>query len=162
MRKHNSSFITFSATGIRFLFWGSASTLLLMGSEGWSRAPGASHGPGILPQSVVSPGLVGRWSFSEGLGTMTADSSGQGNHGMISGATWVASGIYGSALQFNGTNSFVNAGVNGMPPLNSNLALSWYQRVTATPAAVQCSIALQNSGLGNGLQAGFRNSLLTI
>ena len=53
------------------------------------------------------PGLVGWWSFNEGSGTVAGDSSGYGNNGTIYGATWV-NGEYGSALSFNGVNSYVD------------------------------------------------------
>jgi|GEM_PF-1303279 len=52
-------------------------------------------------------GLVGYWSFDEGKGDATKDSSKYGNDGKISGATW-AKGIIGSALQFNGVSDYVN------------------------------------------------------
>ena len=34
------------------------------------------------------PGLVGAWAFDEGAGTTTADASGKGNLGTLTGATW--------------------------------------------------------------------------
>lgn len=37
---------------------------------------------------VDRTGLVGEWHFSEGSGTIAKDSSGQGNTGTITGATW--------------------------------------------------------------------------
>ncbi len=52
-------------------------------------------------------GLVAAYGFSEGSGTLVADLSGNANHGTISGATWTASGRFGSALSFNGLNSWV-------------------------------------------------------
>jgi hypothetical protein len=53
------------------------------------------------------PGLVSWWSFNEGIGTVAGDSSGNGNNGTISGATWVA-GKYGQALSFNGVSNYVS------------------------------------------------------
>ena len=54
--------------------------------------------------------LVGYWKFDEGSGTTAADSSGNGNNGIISGsAAWV-SGRYGSALNFDSVSNYV--GVN--------------------------------------------------
>jgi hypothetical protein len=38
------------------------------------------------------PGLVGYWNFNEATGSVTADHTGNGNDGMISGAIWVDSG----------------------------------------------------------------------
>lgn len=57
----------------------------------------------------VPDGLVGYWSFDEGTGNMAFDGSGNGNDGVIEGnPTWVE-GQLGTALDFEGTNSFVAA-----------------------------------------------------
>jgi hypothetical protein len=70
----------------------------------------------IIFISVVSlalPGmanadLIGWWKFDEGTGAIAADSSGYGHHGTINGgATWAA-GKLGGALQFDGTDDYVN------------------------------------------------------
>jgi len=46
-------------------------------------------------------GLVAYWPFDEGVGTSTADTSGNGNNGILSnGSSWVA-GKVGNALNFN-------------------------------------------------------------
>ena len=47
------------------------------------------------------------YGFDEGSGTTVTDASGNGNNGTISNATWAATGKYGKALQFNGTNALV-------------------------------------------------------
>src|SRR5262249_17783943 len=53
-------------------------------------------------------GRGGAWGLDEGSGTTTADQSGNHNNGTLSNATWSASGKFGKALSFNGTNSFVS------------------------------------------------------
>jgi hypothetical protein len=58
--------------------------------------------------TAANAGLVAAYGFDEGSGTTVTDASGNGNTGTISGATWAASGKYGKALQFNGTNARVN------------------------------------------------------
>jgi len=50
---------------------------------------------------VVGDQIIGEWLFDEGSGTTARDTSGNGNDGTISGATWT-SGINGNALSFNG------------------------------------------------------------
>ena len=50
-------------------------------------------------------GLVAAYGFDEGSGTTVTDASGNGNTGTITNATWAATGKYGKALQFNGTNA---------------------------------------------------------
>jgi chitodextrinase len=47
-------------------------------------------------------GLVAAYGFEEGTDTTTADSSGNGNAGTITNATWTTAGRFGSALVFNG------------------------------------------------------------
>jgi PKD repeat protein len=54
-----------------------------------------------------SSGLVAAYSFDEGSGTSVNDTSGKGNNGTISGATWTNSGRYGKALVFDGVNNWV-------------------------------------------------------
>jgi Concanavalin A-like lectin/glucanases superfamily/Bacterial Ig domain/Abnormal spindle-like microcephaly-assoc'd, ASPM-SPD-2-Hydin len=52
-------------------------------------------------------GLVAAYGFAEGAGPTVADSSGNGNAGTISGATWTTQGKFGSALVFGGTTAVV-------------------------------------------------------
>ena len=58
----------------------------------------------VLPMGVQGQsddGLVAEWHFDEGSGSVLVDSSGNGNDGVIYGATWV-DGKYGTALSFDG------------------------------------------------------------
>ena len=52
-------------------------------------------------QAQCDEGLVAEWHFDEGAGSILKDSSGNGNDGVIYGATWV-DGKYGEALSFDG------------------------------------------------------------
>ena len=52
-------------------------------------------------------GLVAAYAFVEGSSTTVTDASGNGHTGTITGATLAATGKYGKALQFNGTNALV-------------------------------------------------------
>ena len=56
---------------------------------------------------AATAGLVAAYGFDEGSGTTVTDASGNGNTGTITNATWAATGKYGKALQFNGTNALV-------------------------------------------------------
>ncbi|MGE5770394.1 MAG: PQQ-dependent sugar dehydrogenase, partial [Betaproteobacteria bacterium] len=85
----------------------------------WSDGGAQQHTIAVppTPQSYVATfnsaplptGLVGAWGLNEGAGTAVSDSSGNGNHGTLvgTGATWDASGKYGSALSFNGSSGIV-------------------------------------------------------
>jgi concanavalin A-like lectin/glucanase superfamily protein len=66
-------------------------------------------GPAWSALAGLDPSLVAWWSFDEGTGTVAADGSGNGNDGVVEGdAVWVP-GVLGTALQFNGSNSYVRA-----------------------------------------------------
>jgi hypothetical protein len=53
------------------------------------------------------PYLVGWWMFDEGSGTVAKDSSGKGNDGTLNGAPKWVGGQLGGALDFDGTDDFV-------------------------------------------------------
>ncbi len=57
-------------------------------------------------QSRVDEGLVAYWPFEEGAGNVAHDASGNGNDGMVHGASWVP-GLCGTALSFDGLNDYV-------------------------------------------------------
>ena len=62
----------------------------------------------------IGDGLVGYWPLDEGSGGMTADASGNANDGTINGGPgWVA-GMFGNALEFDGSDDHVDL---GNPPI---------------------------------------------
>jgi len=69
---------------------------------------------GVLDGDIKN-GLVGRWGFDEGTGTVTYDESGNGNNGtLINGPTWqsTSSCKVGYCLGFNGSSTYVNMGTS--------------------------------------------------
>ena len=78
------------------------------------------------------PGLVGAWGFGEGAGTTTADASGRGNPGTLTGATWTTLGRYGNALSFNGSNSVVRVADSASLDLTTAMTLSAWIRPTVS------------------------------
>jgi prepilin-type N-terminal cleavage/methylation domain-containing protein len=70
----------------------------------------------ISPAGVLSKddGEVGWWKFDEGTGTIAADSSGYGNKGTVSGATWATEGSCKSeaCLSFDGVDDYVDTSLN--------------------------------------------------
>ncbi|MHB8648104.1 MAG: LamG-like jellyroll fold domain-containing protein, partial [Thermomicrobiales bacterium] len=62
--------------------------------------------PALVKAQTAGP--IGHWAFDEGSGTTASDSSGNNLNGTISGATWTTGKIGSGALNFNGTNSYVN------------------------------------------------------
>ena len=67
--------------------------------------------------------LVAAYGFNEGTGTTVTDSSGNGNNGTITNATWTTSGKYGDALVFNGTNARVNINDSASLHLTTEMTL---------------------------------------
>jgi hypothetical protein len=75
--------------------------------------------PGIIAKGddlTLSPltntaGLVGYWPFEEGTGVSTADESGNGNTGTLTnGPTWTEGKVGEWALEFDGSNDYVDTG----------------------------------------------------
>lgn len=62
-------------------------------------------------KGVSNSGLMGYWPMNEGRGLTVGDSSGQGNTGTITGATWT-NGKKGGALSFNGSSYTSITGTN--------------------------------------------------
>ena len=71
--------------------------------SGYSNIAGSTTQPG----GSGPPGLVAAYAFDEGTGSTVADSSGNGNNGTLSGATWT-SGRFNSGLAFSGNSARVN------------------------------------------------------
>jgi len=77
--------------------------------------------------------LVAAYSFNEGTGTTVFDSSGNGNNGTISNATWTSSGKYGGALVFNGTNSLVTINDSKSLDLTTGMTIeAWVNPTTVS------------------------------
>lgn len=68
---------------------------------------------GVTVLSVISamPAATVQWNLNDGSGTVVSDSSGNANNGTITSATWTSSGVEGNALDFDGVNDRVDAGL---------------------------------------------------
>ena len=75
-------------------------------------------------------GLVAAYSMDQGSGTALPDVSGTGNTGTLSGATWSATGRFGSALSFNGTSNLVTVPDSASLDVTSALTLEAWVRPT--------------------------------
>ena len=85
-----------------------------------------------LTGQANSSGLVAAYGFNEGTGTTVADASGNGNVGSIVNAAWTASGKYGGALSFNGTNARVDIPNSPSLQLGSGMTLEAWVDPSAT------------------------------
>ena len=54
--------------------------------------------------------VLGAWLLDEGRGDITADASGNGNDGTLGGGPAWINGVYGKALDFSGSSSYVDCG----------------------------------------------------
>ena len=64
----------------------------------------------LISKPPANLGLVGYWSMNENTGTVASDFSGNGNRGILTnGPTWV-DGKRGKALNFDGSDDYVDAG----------------------------------------------------
>jgi PKD repeat protein len=96
-------------------------TAVARDAAGNSRTSSPAVSVTVQNQSTV-PGLVAAFGFEEGAGTVVADSSGRGNGGTVSGATWTASGRNGRALSFDGVDDWVT--VADAPSLDLSAAMT--------------------------------------
>ena len=101
------------------------------GCGGQHDARGGRDGDG--GQRAQPTGLVAAYGFNEGAGTTVADTSGNGNTGAISGATWTAAGRYGGALVFNGTSAVVTVANAASLQLTTGMTLEAWVYPTAAP-----------------------------
>jgi len=83
------------------------------------------------PVTPPSTGLVAAYGFNEGTGSTVADASGNGNVGTVTNGAW-ATGRFGSALSFNGTNSIVQVASSTSLSLTSAMTLEAWIQPTAT------------------------------
>ena len=82
------------------------------------------------PQTLPPEGC---WKFDEGSGTVANDSSGNGNHGTIVGATWTTGDcVSGSQLLFDGNDYVRKASPSVALKPSSQVAISAWIKTTAT------------------------------
>lgn len=110
----------------------------------------------------INNGLVGYWSFDEGTGSTAHDDSGNGNDGMINGATWIE-GVLGKALDFDGNSDYVSfsSSVLDTPPFS---VCAWVKPNTVNPSKNRYIIAngghsLDKSGLYLALAENYTHHL---
>jgi len=101
---------------------------------------GALNSSASQPQGTgrLDSGLAGYWKLDDGSGTSAADTSTNGNTGTLTnGPTWTT-GQVGGAVNFDGSNDYVDIGINKISPrVNgaSAITLSAWLKPSAYPAA---------------------------
>ena len=96
-------------------------------------------------------GLVAAYAFAEGMGTTTADGSGRGHVGTLSGATWTAAGRSGNALTFDGVNDWVTIADTAALDLTTGLTIEAWVNPTSTGTWRTIVLKERPSGLAYGL-----------
>jgi len=79
----------------------------------------------------AATGLVAAYGFNQGSGTVVTDSSGTGNNGSTSGATWNAAGKFGAALQISGSSAATIPDSNSLDLTNGMTLEAWVNPSTA-------------------------------
>lgn len=99
----------------------------------------------VCPAEATDKGLVAYYDFEEGASTKLHDRSGNGNDGkIIGGAKWVA-GPYGTALEFDGKDDYVDCGASeSLESIESSATIA----VWCYPKALQGGIMNWGTGAG--------------
>jgi len=153
---------TASPAELNFGRWAGGNTNLsgyLDAVQIYNRALSASE----VTNLSLAGGLMGRWTFDEGSGSTTSDTTGIGGTGSLNGAGigWTSSGAFGSAITFDGSTAYISALPNDidgslyalqMPAANQAQSFSWWMKVSSYSSG--CAICLTNNGSSSGVQAG--------
>ena len=91
--------------------------------------------------AMAEPPLLAEWECNDGSGAVLSDSSGQGNHGAISGATFVPQGG-GHALFLDGRDDYVDCGPSGAGGIGISGAVSIEAWVKPTRKAFGGAVVL--------------------
>ena len=111
-------------------------------------------------------GLIGAYSFNEGVGSIAGDASGNSHTGTVTGATWTTSGKYGGTLNFDGTNDLVTVADSAALDLTTGMTLSAWVHPTALSTWRTVLLKERSGGLVYALyasdQASHPNTYITI
>jgi hypothetical protein len=93
---------------------------------------------------------VALWHFNEGSGDTVYDVSGNGNHGVINGASWV-NGINGKALSFNGSSDYITTNLKIHPDSFPTLTMEAWVMPTADPVKLDGVMNGDDGGYDRGV-----------
>lgn len=106
---------------------------------------------GISYAQVNPNSVVAIWLFDEGSGTTARDSSGNGNDGTLKGGVKWVQGKFGKALEFNGTDAYVDTGQQLLEQVEEFSILLWVQKGNITASRI--GLAGQNDTVEFGFIA---------
>jgi hypothetical protein len=103
---------------------------------------------------AVPAGLVAAYTFAEGVGGTTADVSGNGNLGTLTGgAAWSTSGRFGKALSFDGVNDLVSIADAATLDLTSGMTIEAWVNPAALSGWRTVALKAMSGGLVYSLYA---------
>lgn len=112
-----------------------------------------SSGVTVTVSNATGGGLVAAYGFNEGSGSTVGDSSGYANNGSIFQATWFATGKFGKALAFDGSNDYVSVNDSSSLDLTNKMTLEAWVRPTATSGWRTVLMKENGSELAYGMYA---------
>lgn len=120
----------------------------------------------LIPQTTVKTptknGLVSQWTFSEGSGTKTNDTSGLGNNGtLVNSPAWIT-GKVGKALNFNGTTNYVS--LTRSPFSGTSFSIAGWVKLSALQdkkfiSALDVVLSTQTKGVAFGVNTTLYNGI---
>ena len=101
-------------------------------------------------------GLVAAYNFEEAKGGTVVDASGNGNHGVLSGAKRTASGKFGRDLSFDGSNDWVT--VNDSATLDLTTSMTLEAWVYPTTVSGNRTVLVKENAPGNSVYYLYANT----
>ncbi len=116
----------------------------------------------VMTTADVTAGLVAAYGFDEGAGTTTADYSPSGSVATLNGASWTNTAKFGKALSFNGKNSYVSAGLAGLPDVGAPKTVACWLYLNSKASGLQSTVVLANSARQASVKHGTRSSQIGV
>jgi Concanavalin A-like lectin/glucanases superfamily len=88
-------------------------------------------GPAWSAFAALDPSLVGWWPLDDGAGTVAIDATGNGNDGTINGTPQWVPGMIGGALEFNGSDNYIDCGDSPTFIIPVNITIACWIKVNA-------------------------------
>lgn len=104
---------------------------------------GVVYGRLTLP-GAPTDGLKLFYNFDADEGGVATDRSGNGNTGVVSGATWTTNGASGAAYSFDGINDYIQASDSASLDIRGALSISVWAKDVSTGAPVRALVMKHN------------------
>jgi concanavalin A-like lectin/glucanase superfamily protein len=96
--------------------------------------------------ALATTAPVGVWNLDEGSGTTVSDVSGNGNNGVLSGGVSWVTGVFGSALSFNGSSGQVKVSDNTALEPSATVTVSAWVEQAGSPGDYRYVLAKGANG----------------